>query len=139
MFPRMSQGHPASLGNLCHCFTTLIVINFFLYLVWNSFISKLFPLVLLLQALLKGLSPFCNPPLGIKGHGKVSLKPSFLQAEPSQLSVCLHGRGVPAVSSFLASPGLYSRSIFSCWGPHLSGAEGQNPLPPSQDSLSPSF
>lgn len=106
MFPRISQGHPTtSLGNLCQCFTTLIV-TVSSYTLSETLILKPFPLVLLLQALLKSLSPFCDPPLSIKGHGKVSLEPSFLQAEQSQLSACLHGRGVSALSSSLASPGL---------------------------------
>ncbi|KAK4818403.1 hypothetical protein QYF61_012324 [Mycteria americana] len=67
-----------SLGNLVQCFTTLIVKNFFLISSLNlpSCSLKPLPLVLSQQARLKIL----------KGHNKVSLEPSFLQAEQPQLS-----------------------------------------------------
>ncbi|KAK4815356.1 hypothetical protein QYF61_001344 [Mycteria americana] len=67
-----------SLGNLCQCFTTVIVKKFFLISSLNlpSLSLKPLPLVLSQQALLKIL----------KGHNKVSPKPSLLQAKPPQLS-----------------------------------------------------
>jgi len=75
----------ASLGNLCQCLTTLVVKNFFLISSLNlpSFSFKPLPLVLLQQALLKSLSQsFLQAPLQVlKGHNKVSLQRSLLQAE----------------------------------------------------------
>jgi len=49
----------ASLGNLCQCFTTLTVKNFFLISNLNlpSFILQPFPLVLSLHTLVKSPSP----------------------------------------------------------------------------------
>ncbi|KAK4826321.1 hypothetical protein QYF61_007406 [Mycteria americana] len=67
-----------SLGNLLQCFTILIVKNFFFIssLSLPSFSLKTSLLVLLQQSLLKIL----------KGHSKVSLESSLLQAEQPQVS-----------------------------------------------------
>ena len=83
----LGMGHlPTSLGNLCQCFTTLIVKNIFLTSSLNlpSFSLKPLPLVLSQQALLKCLSPsFLQAPFK---YWKVSPGPSLLQAEQPQLS-----------------------------------------------------
>ncbi|KAK4827897.1 hypothetical protein QYF61_022320 [Mycteria americana] len=67
-----------SLGNLCQCFTTFIIKNFFLISSLNlpSFTLKPLPLVLSQQAL----------PKRLKGCNKVSPGASLLQAEQPQLS-----------------------------------------------------
>ncbi|KAK4827886.1 hypothetical protein QYF61_022309, partial [Mycteria americana] len=67
-----------SLGNLCQCFTTLSIKNFFLVSNLNlpSFSFRPLPLVLLQQAL----------PKRLKGCNKVSPGASLLQAEQPQLS-----------------------------------------------------
>ena len=65
----------ASLGNLCQCFTTLTVKNFFLISNLNlpSFSLKLFPLVLSLHTLWKvPLHPSCRPLQVLEGCSKVS-------------------------------------------------------------------
>ncbi|KAK4827923.1 hypothetical protein QYF61_022371 [Mycteria americana] len=87
-----------SLGNLCQCFTTLIVKNFFLISSLNlpSFSFKTLPLVLSQQVLLKIL----------KGCNKVSPGASLLQAEQPQVSQPFFTGEVLQPSDHFCSPPL---------------------------------
>ena len=86
----LGMGHLPPLWLTCSCFTALIAKNFFLISSLNlpSFTLKPLPLVLSQQALAQEIVPFLPiVPLGLALEGnKVSLEPSFLQAEQPQLS-----------------------------------------------------
>ena len=134
-----------SLGILCQCFTTLIVINFFLMCNVNhpSFSLKWFSFVLSQQTLLKSLSTFSHPPFQYWQaalSSPLSLPFSRLHS-PSSLSLSLQG-GTPSLGSFLwpssgripAGPHQFcaGHSTFGHSAPgELSQhrAEGQDPLP----------
>jgi len=79
-----------SVGNLCQCFTTVIIKNFVLISDLNILCSslKLSPFVLSQQIQLKRLAPSVYSPLQIlEGCSQVSSDPSCLQVEQLQLSL----------------------------------------------------
>ncbi|KAK4829425.1 hypothetical protein QYF61_004300 [Mycteria americana] len=128
-----------SLGNLCQCFTTLIITNVFLISSLNlpSFSIKPLSLVLSQQALLKS----CN---------KVSPEPFILQAEQPQLSQpVLMGEVFQPSDHFCGPPlDLFQQvHVFPVLrtpevdailqvGSHQNGVEGQNHLPQPADHAS---
>ncbi|KAK4830856.1 hypothetical protein QYF61_013785 [Mycteria americana] len=114
-----------SLGNLCQCFTTFIVKNFFLRSSLNLPSSSLKPLPFVpsQQALLKIL----------KGCYKVSLEPSLLQAEQPQPSQPFFIGEVFQPSDYFCGPPLDQLTpeldAVLQVGSHQSRVEGQNHLP----------
>ena len=103
------EASTTSLGNLFQCLTTHTIKDFFLIFSLNlpSFSLKPFPLVLAKQSPKESVPFFLTAPLQVlKGCYQVSLEPSLLQAERSQLSQPILIVGVFHPLAYFCDPSL---------------------------------